>query len=118
MIGGAHDLIDDIAVVCKEQKSLGILVKPSHRVNSERVIQIINDSDFISLLLRAADNAPRFMKQKNNLLLFFCNRLSVYADFLCAADPLSYLYGAAVYCDAAGFNQPVCLPPGADACIT
>lgn len=57
-----HDLIEQIPLVCHKKQSLGFLIQPSDRIDTDGIIQIIRHDRLLTLLLRAAHDASGFMK--------------------------------------------------------
>lgn len=114
----AHNTIYDISFISKKQKTLGILIQPSHRIYPYRIIQIICYGYFISLLLRAANNASRFIKKKQYFFFTFFYRNSVYADHSIQSYFFPACCAAAIHCHSARFDHTVCFSSGTDSCIT
>lgn len=114
----AHNAVYNISFIGKEQKSLGILVQSSHRINPYGIIQVICYGYLISLLLRAAHNASWLIKKKQYLFFIFSYRNSVYTDHSIQSYFFSAYHGAAIHCHAACFDHTVCLSSGTDSCIT
>lgn len=117
-IARTHNAVYNISFIGKQQKSLRILVKSSHRIDPDGIIQIIRYGNLVPLLLRAAHNASWLIKQKNYLLLIFCNRNAVYTDCRIRGNFFPAFHQTTVCCHTAFFDQAIRLSSGTDSCIT
>ena len=115
IISRPHNAVYQIPLVRQQKKALRFPVQTSHRINPHRIIQILGNCDFLSLLFRAADNPPRLIKQKKYLFLLRLNGLSIQTDRRVAGSFFSGDRHPPVNRDSPGDRQPVRLSPGPDA---
>lgn len=116
-VSRAHDTVYQVSLIGEKEKPLGILVKASHRIHPQRIVQIFRYCHLLSLLLCAADDPPGLVEEKKNLFFIFLYRNAVYTDTVCTGNLFPALGSASVYCDPFFQDQAVCLSSGADACI-
>ena len=115
IIARAHDTVYQIALIRHKKKAFRFAVKPSHRVDAHRVLQILCNRDLLPLFLRTADNSPWFIKKKQHLFCFLPHRFPVYTDFRRRVHLLAGQDRASVDADSSLFDHPVGLTAGTHA---
>ncbi len=115
IIARAHDTVYQIALIRHKKKAFRFAVKPSHRVDAHRVLQILCNRDLLSLFLRTADNSPWFIKKKQHLLGCLPHRFPVHTDFGRRVYLLPGKDCASVDTDSALCDHPVGLAAGTHA---
>ena len=63
IIACAHNLVDQVTLICQKKQALGFLVQSAYRINTQRIIQIIRDCCFLPLLLCAAYDSSGLIKE-------------------------------------------------------
>ena len=115
IIARAHDAVYQIALIRHKKKAFRFAVKPSHRVDTRRIIQVFCNCDLLSLFLRTADNSPWFIKKKQHFLCFLSHRFSVHTDLRRRVHLLTGKDCASVDADSALCDHPVGLAAGTHA---
>lgn len=76
-----HDPVHEIALIRQKQQPFRILIQPSDRIDTQRIIKVLRHRRLISLFLGAADDPSRLVKQQKDFLIFSRDRVSVQADY-------------------------------------
>ena len=107
-----HDTVDKISLIGHKEKSLGIFIQPSHRIDPCRIINVFDYCCLLPLFLRAADDSPWFIKKKQYLPFFLFHRFAVQTDHRINRDSLPCAYLFPVHGNSAGFCQTIRIPSG------
>lgn len=97
LISCTHDTIYQISLIRHKKQPLGFLIKAPHRVDSQRIVQIVCHRGFVSLLLCAADDPSGFVKQKQNSSLFLYCPFSIHINFFAVHHPVSRTYHSSIH---------------------
>lgn len=81
IIPRTHDPVHEIALIRQKQQPFRILIQPSDRIDTQRIIEVLRHRRLISLFLGAADDPSRLVKQQKDFLIFSRDRVSVQADY-------------------------------------
>ena len=93
-----HDPIHKIALIRQKQQPFRILIQPSDRIDTQRIVKVLRHRRLISLFLGAADNSSRLIKQQKDFFILSRDRVSVQADFCICRYPLSCFYHIRLRC--------------------
>ena len=107
-----HDTINKISLISHKEKSLGIFIQPSHRIDPCRIIDVFGYCCLLPLFLRAADDSPWFIKKKQYLPFFLFHRFAVQTDHRINRDSLPCAYLFPVHGNSSGFCQTIRIPSG------
>ena len=107
-----HDTVDKISLIGHKEKSLGIFIQPSHRIDPCRIINVFGYCCLLPLFLRAADDSPWFIKKKQYLPFFLFHRFAVQTDLRINRDSLPCAYLFPVHGNSSGFCQTIRIPSG------
>ena len=105
-ITAAQDLLHHLTLIGQKQKTLGILIEASDRIDTLRIIDIVDHVDNLLSVLGVCcctDNSTRFIKREKNLFLLLVNRLAVNGHTLTVLDLLTGKCRNAVNADPALF---------------
>lgn len=117
IIPRTHDPVHEIALIRQKQQPFRILIQPSDRIDTQRIIKVLRHRRLISLFLSAADDSPWLVKQQEYFLLLLRDRVSVQTDYCIYWDSLSCLYGSAIQRNPPRIGKLIGIPPGAYTCI-
>ena len=62
VVTGSHDLVEQVSLIGHKKQTFGILIQSSHRINPDRVVQVIRDRLLLPLLPGAAYNSAWLIK--------------------------------------------------------
>ncbi len=113
-----HDPVDQISLICQKQQPLRFFIQPSHRIDAQRIIQIIRNRYLLPLLSGAAYDSSGFIKQQQYFFFVFTDRHMIDTDLILRRDPLTADSLAAVHCNPFLFDHPVRFASGTHTCLT
>ena len=117
VVACTHDLIDQVTFISQKEQTLRLLIQSSHRINTQRVIQIICNCCFLPLLFCTAYDPSGLVKKKQHFFFIFMDRYVINTDFIFRHNLLTADSCFAVYSNPSFFDHPVCLPSGTHTCL-
>ena len=113
IITSPHHLVHQFSLISQQDQTFRILIQPSHRINSLRITDIINDIIFFTLL-GGADNPHRLVKCNQDLLILQRNFFPTKRDFHPRHNPVTGHCPSPIDPYVSLFNLTIRSAPGAD----